>query len=257
MGIEVQGNKGSVTIMSIVAPGFHGALRDFSGNGRFSALQDSTIETALKMADSLISALTTELCKTYKVRNRPGSFFPFTFTDIAGMHSGGIGIKTDDIKKLLNGHIKDGYTFNPVKPITKEDPKYNKNPILKDRIHCLVAVLPANTVSVIDEEMIWQMREVREKARDLGIPQVIVMTKVDEVCPLVKDNLQKIYTSKKIKQKMEECSNSLGVPVSYIYPVKNYHEEHTTNTTVDILILDALKNIVNFANDYVEDQEDS
>ncbi|XP_067260158.1 interferon-induced protein 44-like [Chanodichthys erythropterus] len=195
--------------------------------------------------------------KTYKVRNRTGSFFPFTFIDIAGMHSGGIGIKTDDIKKLLKGHIKDGYTFNPVKSITEKDPKYNKNPILKDRIHCLVAVLPASTVSSIDEKKIKQMREVREKARDLGIPQVIVMTKVDEVCPLVKDNLQKIYTSKKIKQKMEECSNSLGVPVSYIYPVKNYHEEHTTNTTVDILILDALKNILNFANDYVEDQEDS
>lgn len=58
--------------------------------------------------------------------------------------------------------------FNPVKPITEEDPKYNKNPILKDKIHCLVAVLPANTVSGIDEKIIKQLREVREKARDLG-----------------------------------------------------------------------------------------
>ncbi len=53
---------------------------------------------------------------------------------------------------------------------------------------------------------------------------------------------------------MEECSNNLGVPVSYIYPVKNYHEERATNATMDILILDALQHIVNFANDYVEDQ---
>lgn len=58
--------------------------------------------------------------------------------------------------------------FNPLKPITEEDTKYKKNPILKDRIHCLVAVLPADTVSLIDEEMIRQMKEVREKARDLG-----------------------------------------------------------------------------------------
>lgn len=57
---------------------------------------------------------------------------------------------------------------NPLKSITKEDQKYNKNPILKDKIHCLVAVLPANTVSLIDEKTIEQMREVREKARDLG-----------------------------------------------------------------------------------------
>ncbi len=52
---------------------------------------------------------------------------------------------------------------------------------------------------------------------------------------------------------MEECSNSLGVPVSCTYPVKNYHEERATNPKMDILILDALQHIVNFANDYVED----
>uniref|UniRef100_A0A8C2GA16 Si:dkeyp-75b4.9 n=1 Tax=Cyprinus carpio TaxID=7962 RepID=A0A8C2GA16_CYPCA len=95
--------------------------------------------------------------------------------------------------------------FNPLKPITEEDPKYNKNPTLKDRIHCLVAVLPANTVSMMDEtslHIIRQMSDVRKKARDLGIPQVIIMTKVDESCPLVKDDLKKIYTSTKIKQKV-------------------------------------------------------
>ncbi len=53
---------------------------------------------------------------------------------------------------------------------------------------------------------------------------------------------------------MEVCSQRLGVPVSYIFPVRNYHEESATNATMDILILDALQHIVNFANDYVEDQ---
>ncbi|KAK9980638.1 hypothetical protein ABG768_000231 [Culter alburnus] len=246
-----------VNPLRILLHGPVGAGKSSFFNSVNSALQGRITTRAL--ANSTLNAEKTFTleCKTYKVKNSDtGSFFPFTFTDIAGMDKT-IGIKTDDIKKLLNGHINDGYTFNPVKPITEEDPKYNKNPILKDKIHCLVAVLPANTVSGIDEKIIKQMREVREKARDLGIPQVIIMTKVDEVCPLVKNNLKKIYTSKKIKQKMEECSNSLGVPVSCIYPVQNYHEENTTNTTADILILDALKNIVNFANDYVEDQVDS
>ncbi len=53
---------------------------------------------------------------------------------------------------------------------------------------------------------------------------------------------------------MEVCSHRLGVPVSYIFPVKNYFEESATNAAMDLLILDALQNIVNFANDYVEDQ---
>lgn len=57
-------------------------------------------------------------CKTYKVKkDRAGSFFPFTFTDVAGMHNVGIGIHTDDIVRLLNGCVNDGYTvsaFNAV-----------------------------------------------------------------------------------------------------------------------------------------------
>lgn len=35
-----------------------------------------------------------------------------------------------------------------------------------------------------------------------GLPQVIVMTNVEKLCPVVKDNLQKIYHSKKIKEKV-------------------------------------------------------
>ncbi|XP_067260427.1 interferon-induced protein 44-like [Chanodichthys erythropterus] len=246
-----------VNPLRILLHGPVGAGKSSFFNSVNSALQGKITTRALANSTLNDDRTFTVQCKTFKVKNeRPGSFFPFAFIDIAGMDKKN-GIQTDDIKKLLNGHINDGYTFNSARPINEEDPKYNNNPFLKDKIHCLVAVLPANTVSMINEEIIWQMREVRKKARDLGIPQVIIMTKVDEVCPLVKDNLKKIYTSKKIKQKMEECSDKVGVPVSCIHPVKNYHEENNTNTTADILILDALKNIVNFANDYVEDQEDN
>ncbi|KAL0178036.1 hypothetical protein M9458_026930, partial [Cirrhinus mrigala] len=56
--------------------------------------------------------------------------------------------------------------FNPLQPIAEDDPKYIKNPGLKDRIHCLVAVLPATTFSMMDH-VIDQMKAVREKARDL------------------------------------------------------------------------------------------
>ncbi|KAL7852856.1 hypothetical protein SRHO_G00186410 [Serrasalmus rhombeus] len=102
--------------------------------------------------------------------------------------------------------------------------------------------------------MIQKIKKVREKARDFGIPQVTIMTMVDEACPLVKDDLEKIYTSKKIKEKMQECSNKLGVPMNCIYPVKNYHEKITNELNADILILMAVADIISFANDYIEDQ---
>ncbi|XDV14627.1 hypothetical protein PO909_014849 [Leuciscus waleckii] len=250
------GNE-EVNTLRILLHGPQGAGKSSLFNSVNSALQGRITTRALANSVATGCSFTLE-CKTYKVKkDRTGSLFPFTFTDIAGLHNECGSIKTDDINKLLNGHINDGYIFNPLSAITEEDPKYKKSPTLKDRIHCLVAVLPADTVSMMNEGIIREMREVRKKARDLGIPQVIILTKVDEACPLVKKDLKKIYTSKKIKQKMEECSCRLGVPVNCIYPVKNYHEERTTNTTTDILILDALQNIVNFAKDHVEDQEDN
>ncbi|MCI4393944.1 hypothetical protein PGIGA_G00163230 [Pangasianodon gigas] len=88
-----------------------------------------------------------------------------------------------------------------------------------------------------------------------GIPQVVIMSKVDAACSLVKQNLEMIYRSKKIKEKMEECSIRLGIPVNYIFPVKNYHEEISNNAETDILILMAVTNIVNFANDFVKTKE--
>ncbi|KAI7810420.1 putative interferon-induced protein 44 [Triplophysa rosa] len=188
-------------------------------------------------------------CKTYKLRkDTPDSYYPFTFTDVMGL-SGTDRSQTDNIIQILHGRIRNDYTV--------KDPWYNKNPSLKDKIHCLVSVLPADTVSLMKDDVIGQMRQVRKRARDLGIPQVIIMTKVDEACPLVKANLKKVYTSKKIKEKMEECSVKLGVPMNCIFPVKNCHEEDANNTKIDILILKAVKQIVHFANDYVEDQEEN
>uniref|UniRef100_A0A8C1USR7 Si:dkeyp-75b4.9 n=1 Tax=Cyprinus carpio TaxID=7962 RepID=A0A8C1USR7_CYPCA len=243
-----------VGTLRILLYGPQGAGKSSVFNSVDSALKGRITTRALAHAVETDHSFTVE-SKTYKVKkDSPDSYFPFNFTDIAGMHGEDRGIHRDDIIKLLNGHINSGYTFNPLKPITNEDPKYIKNPTLKDRIHCLVAVLPANTVSMMDDNIIRQMSDVRKEARDLGIPQVIIMTKVDESCPLVKDDLKKIYTSKKIKQKMEVCSIKLGIPVSCIYPVKNYHEERAIDDTIDILILDALKNIINFADESVEDQ---
>ncbi len=48
---------------------------------------------------------------------------------------------------------------------------------------------------------------------------------------------------------MQECSNLVGVPVSLIFPVKNYHEEIDTQNDMDVLILRVLTQIVQTADD--------
>lgn len=54
---------------------------------------------------------------------------------------------------------------------------------------------------------------------------------------------------------MELCSAKVGVSMSHIYPVKNYHDEVHTNDGIDVLIPKALEQIVKIANDRLEDGE--
>ena len=50
---------------------------------------------------------------------------------------------------------------------------------------------------------------------------------------------------------MEQFSVDVGIPMNCIFPVKNYKSEISLNNDTDILLLCALKNIINFGEDYV------
>ncbi|KAG5277747.1 hypothetical protein AALO_G00090940 [Alosa alosa] len=53
---------------------------------------------------------------------------------------------------------------------------------------------------------------------------------------------------------MKHCSYNTGVPLDCIFPVKCYHEEIDLNKDMDVLLLSALKHILNPANDHVADK---
>lgn len=59
---------------------------------------------------------------------------------------------------------------------------------------------------------------------------------------------------------MDMCSVNIGISKNAIYPVKNYAEEITQDADIEKLILTALRDILNFVNDYVqcelEEEED-
>ncbi|KAJ7999708.1 hypothetical protein DPEC_G00197210 [Dallia pectoralis] len=167
----------------------------------------------------------------------------------------GEGIHPDDIINALKGHLPEGYVFIPDAPLGEESEKYNKEPNIEDMVHCLVNVIPADKISLTSNEVISKMTMIRKQASELGIPQIVVMTMPDKACKLVGKNVTKIYTSIAIKNNMQKCSNRLGVPMDCILPVKNYHEEVGLDNDMDILILNAVSQIVNFANDYIGMQQ--
>ncbi|KTG39852.1 hypothetical protein cypCar_00041634 [Cyprinus carpio] len=182
------------------------------------------------------------------------------------------GIHQEDIVKAMEGCIKERYKFNPESPITPQDNSYRSNPSLQDQTYCLVFVIAADKISMAADDNIYKkVKHIKSKADELEIPQVMILTRPDEACPLVKQNIRKVYTSKKIKEKvialiswlhmhiindcmfvifqLEECSAHTGISVSHIFPVKCYHEEIDTQDDMDVLILRAFKHIVHMAND--------
>ncbi|XP_028841255.1 interferon-induced protein 44-like isoform X2 [Denticeps clupeoides] len=223
----------------------------------------------------------TKKYKTHRIEVKGRSkVLPFVFNDVMGLEdkkqdNKPEGVAPEDIISALKGHIPDDYMFRPSAPLTEEQKSYNSDPSPTDKVHCLVCVLPADKITFMTDDVFSKMKQIRETASDMGdtgtfwsesgcaqttsslqrcrhpgIPQVTMVTRVDVACPVVGSNLGKIYYSIKIKEKMQECSNRLGVPMNCIFPVKNYHEETKLVLEVDVLILDALFHIVNFANNY-------
>ncbi|XP_066543016.1 myosin light chain kinase, smooth muscle-like [Hoplias malabaricus] len=185
---------------------------------------------------------------------------PFAFYDVMGLEEDenckeihkNKGVHTEDIINALKGHIPDDYEFSPTDPMIKEDEGYIRNPSINNKIHCLVSVIPADKISLISEDIIKKMSNIRAEASKLGIPQLLVMTRVDKVCELTREDLGKVYQSKKIKEKIQMGSNRVGVTENCIFPVKNYHEEISSNEQLNCLALQAFTQIVYSANDYIK-----
>ncbi|KAG7477862.1 hypothetical protein MATL_G00074070 [Megalops atlanticus] len=193
----------------------------------------------------------TKTHKTYFIEDQSaGSKYAFAFNDTVGLEESG-GVNKQDILLVLKGHVRDGYKFNSESPLSEDDPYYNNSPSLEDKVHCLVTVLATDKLSFMPKELISKLRDIRLEASDMGIPQVVLLTRVDEACELVKKDVRNVYTSKYIKQQIEKCSALLGTPMNCILPVKNYHNEPELINDLDELLLKALKHIINFANDYV------
>ncbi|KAF4083200.1 hypothetical protein AMELA_G00137290 [Ameiurus melas] len=210
--------------------------------------------TSQAMSGSSGTSVTNQF-RTYTVKaGREGNALPLILCDTMGLEEfSGAGLNIEDISSIIKGYILDRYKFNPASPFQPDERLDFKPVTLQDKIHCVAYVLDTGKVSLLSSKVEEKLTAIRQRVNSLGIPQIVLLTKVDEACPDVEKDLQNIYLSAVIKTKFQEASNRLGVPMTNIIPVKNYSHELDLDLNCDILLLTAVQQMLRFADNYFDD----
>ncbi|XP_024134781.1 interferon-induced protein 44-like [Oryzias melastigma] len=213
--------------------------------------------TSQAISGSSSTSLTTQF-RTYSVKaGREGKPLPLVLCDTMGLEENvGAGPDIDDISNILKGHLPDRYQFNPSVPLQSEAHGFCKSPDLKDKIHCVTYVLDASKISIMSKNLEEKLKAVRRKVNYMGIPQLVLLTKIDEACALVREDVRNVYKSGYIKELMQEAATRVGVPLSCIIPLKNYSEELELDMDMDILLLSAVIQMLRFVDNFFDEISD-
>ncbi|CAL8284346.1 unnamed protein product [Lota lota] len=182
-----------------------------------------------------------------------GKWLPLILCDTMGLESQpDAGLDVEDLYNIYKGRIADRYQFSPGTPLQDDAPGFRKKSTLKEQIHCVVYMF--DTCQLLCDEIIEKMAAIRKKTNLMNIPQLLLMTKVDEACPLVKESLTNVYCSEYIYKKAQQFSTALGIPLSCVLPVKNYSQELDLDLKTDVLLLNAVQQMLYYADSFFENQ---
>nr|XP_020042169.1 interferon-induced protein 44-like [Castor canadensis] len=191
--------------------------------------------------------------RTYSIKDgNDGNSLPFVLCDSLGLSEKG-GLCKEDRVYILKGHTPDRYHFDSTKPITPKHGNYIHCPFLKDRIHCVAFMFDANSVEQLSHEMVAKIRRIRREVIKCGVVHVALLTHVDSINLIAKDDFIDIYSYVPVKCKIQAVHRKLGFALSDILVVSNYVSEWELDPVKDILILSALRQMLLATDDFLED----
>lgn len=197
---------------------------------------------------------TSEMYRTYSIKDgKNGNTLPFILCDSVGLGEEEEGLCIDDVVPILKGHVPDRYQLHSKQPITPSHANYIHNPLLKDRIHCVAFVLDATSVEYLCHEVVTKIKRIRREVIKCGVVYVALLTNVDRLDLITKDDFMDIYRCMPVKLKLEAVHKKLGFALCDILAVSNYTSEWELDVVKDYLILSVLKQMLWAANDFLED----
>ncbi|KAK5614634.1 hypothetical protein CRENBAI_012749 [Crenichthys baileyi] len=201
----------------------------------------------------------TKQYKTYRIQiGNQGNMSPLVLNDMMGLENvprRHRRVHVKDVEKAMKGHIKDGYIFNPENSLSETDNFYNKTPKVNDKVHVLVSVIDASKVHLLPDKVVEKIQDIRDDATDLGIPHMVILTKIDEACPEIKKDLKNVCRSSLLQKRVLCFSKLVGIPENCIFPVKNYHSERNVDNDIDALVLNTLRRIIEIGDEHLKNQE--
>ncbi|XP_027895461.1 interferon-induced protein 44-like isoform X2 [Xiphophorus couchianus] len=241
--------KGGHRQFRILLHGPVGAGKSSFINSVFSVLEGKICHKAT--ACNIIQTSFTKKYMTYKLKKGDQkNVYPFVLNDMTGLSN--INWKhrrvyEKDMKMAMKGHIRDEYKS----ALSETDPFFNRNPTVNDKAHILVTVFDANTINQLDESVAETIQEIRDEATELGIPHVAILSKIDEACPEIREDIKNVCQSRALQKKIQLLSKLVGIPENCIFPVKNYNSEKKLNHEIDALILNTLRHLIEIGEEYL------
>ncbi|XP_053499721.1 interferon-induced protein 44-like [Ictalurus furcatus] len=198
----------------------------------------------------------TQKVTTYGIRTKlRGPQSALSFCDVKAMgDDDSTGLSYTDALAVIKGHVPEGYKFQRGVTVSDAASGYIANPTLNEQIHCVLFVLDASKVTSYPSSLQSTLRKLHSAISDLGIPQLILLTHVDQVCLAVQKDLKDVYSSQTVQDKMQKAAELVGLPLSYVLPVKNYVSQLIVERNTDILLLSVGMSILQAVDDTFEDQ---
>ncbi|XP_061177266.1 interferon-induced protein 44-like [Saccostrea echinata] len=225
----------------------------------------NTCASALKNKDTVLAPLTvykpseksvTSTFETHALYTKDEKTLPVRIFDCRGLHNVA-GVLPEDVRQMVEGHIKSGYQINPGASIQSNHAKYRLDAQLGDKMHCLVYVVNADNpkAALADESAVEIFANMRKLLAPLNLPQLVLMNKVDRLRASLSDDISLLFKSNEVYNKLKVIADFMVLPEMNVLPMSNYHMETVPDPKKDVLALSNLKMIMDRANDFLQRQD--
>ncbi|XP_061167735.1 interferon-induced protein 44-like [Saccostrea echinata] len=211
--------------------------------------------TSKASSGSFEHSVTTAFRK-YKIKDfTSGKFLNLRLCDTRGFEDE-LAMDIQEITYILDGNVPDQYQFNPMVPITPDSPRFIRGPDLTDKIHCVAFVVDGSTIDVMPDKVRKQIKDLQVILNQRNLPQVVLMTKLDKICPDVEEDISNTFSSTAIANAVKKVGEMMGLPRGHVFPIKNFEKETKLTLGVGFLLMDALQQCLDFADDFMDGQLD-